>query len=180
VSSTIEGGGTRGRWWNLVGHYALYATAAIWGGLAGLYLATAAFLLSAAPIVFPAATLTLLAALVVAALAHCAHNGNLCARCIAAWPLDGSAEAERHRSPLARHHSVRPSLFAAVTAVAAMLVPDRPLLLLLAVAAAVLARTSVDTLRHSRLQPWCPWCQDDDGPFREPSPDPMPTPEMTR
>ncbi|NUQ98296.1 MAG: hypothetical protein HOY79_17690 [Streptomyces sp.] len=113
------------------------------------------------------------------------YDQNLCEPCIAAMPLDGSAEAERRQRRLHITHLGR-GFAGPVVYIAFLLLPT----LLPAgpirfggdvVALAPAAYWWLALYTHRRLAPWCPWCHwggGGDG-VHEPSPSPSintPTP----
>jgi hypothetical protein len=173
------------RWVNLAGHYAIHTLTGLFLAYAPLHAATAAGLLDP-----DGATSNLRAAMsatfVAAFLAQRVHDAHLCARCIAAWPLDGSDTALRKRRWLRLYHLPSEvlgprtrgkvaALLAAVVAVGivGLLIPQQVNYAGAAALDLLIAALNYATLLHHRLDAWCPWCRrDDGGGVHEPTPDP--------
>jgi hypothetical protein len=105
------------------------------------------------------------------------HSRGLCEHCIADWPLDSAAAAERATWPFAIHHRARWWTISQLALIMTVWVPVVGRFTM----AAMLLGWAVEIIaerRHNLLYPWCPYCHDDgdDGDDDEPEPDDVPDP----
>lgn len=115
------------------------------------------------------------------------HSRHLCERCAAETPLDPQRSIDRWRPALfGFHRGVLQGALVAVLAWAAVTTvvfhgPHWPYWACVADAClqAAIAVTLFGSYKHSRLQPWCPYCHWDDGGDAEVSPD-VPAPAVSR
>src|SRR5205814_4149611 len=92
-----------------------------------------------------------------------AHNRRLCARCIAALPLDASAVADRYALRFRVAHLFESKLFAlgylAVVLGSSLMYAHPVGRYAWAAVEASLMYLLVVYVTHQRLQPWCPYCR---------------------
>ena len=117
------------------------------------------------------------------------HDRSLCERCLADWPLDPEKAVAKHQSSLAQFHVVADRIFTTRRQMWIITL----VLLTIGIGSAFLPQFLSDawgmlinwlvipwlfliSYRHRQLQPWCPWCKDDDGGSF--SPDPVPDPSV--
>ena len=118
------------------------------------------------------------------------HDRSLCELCMAAMPLNPSADAQRFRRRLAMAHlgTVRRALMAYVLVIVTfdlllVLVPASLLPVASYAWAGVQSTLIYLVLAHSthrRLQPWCPRCGDEGGGDGMEAPDPVPVDSQGR
>lgn len=107
------------------------------------------------------------------------HQGELCERCIDEWPLNPSAEADRHRRLLWLSHHQYLVLLVWVVAVAgtSLLGGDGHGAVGRAVSSALCITSAISCyafLKHEGLVPWCPWCRGGGGGGRDTETAPAP------
>ena len=118
-----------------------------------------------------------MSALLVAVCAGRLHDASPCIVCAANLPLDPSAAAERSKPVFRVYHQAMRWFgwnWMLIYAAGTFLLPlGWPLNCWAIIFAAMGTVFVLSTLRHEKLQPWCPWCRDDGGEGeREPEPDP--------
>jgi hypothetical protein len=131
-----------------------------------------------------AAPILLVAAVVATWVQMRRHDRTLCELCMAAMPLNPSADAQRLRRRLAVAHlgSERRAVVAYLLVLVAfdlllVIVPPEALTYASYLWAAVQSTLIYLVLAHSahrRLQPWCPGCRDGGGDSGIGAPDPLP------
>ncbi len=109
------------------------------------------------------------------------HDTSLCGRCLADMPLNGQAEATKHLRSLRYFHSRTRLVAAAILLLLFVTAPlygiwQLPIVLAFATEGTYYA---LATIRHRRVQPWCPWCHWGRGGDEEFVPEPDPDPAGT-
>jgi hypothetical protein len=117
------------------------------------------------------------------------HDRSLCELCMAAMPLNPSADAQRFRRRLALAHlgTARRALIAYVLVIVAfdllLVLAPAELLSLASYAWAGVQSTLIYLVlshaTHRRLQPWCPRCGEEGGGSGADTPDPLPVDSRT-
>ncbi len=189
MTSAPAAGGRRGP---LPGWLARRGPAALWMGhhgtpftWAGIALLTAYTLSPTRPLALSIVTAVAVAGWLAAAAASLYHQRRLCARCMAAMPLDPQAAVAQWRPVLWwwHRHPVNLALVAAALGwVCYNLqagVPAGGARAALAASWILVAALGWIGRRHGALQPWCPWCRDDEGDG-DPAPEPDPTTPAAR
>jgi hypothetical protein len=107
------------------------------------------------------------------------HNAVLCERCIADFPVDGDAQAEKHNLSLAYTHNINNMLWRAAIYWFAALIIGSAWPILTGLPWVVICLDLRARMLHRRLEPWCPWCRNDDD-WDVSVETPVPTGEATR
>jgi hypothetical protein len=113
-------------------------------------------------------------------LAHTRHENTLCGTCAAMTPLDGSAAARKHAIQLHLFHKARfiasivQGLLTAVVVANWFFMPDIVGRLAFNLSFLEIAVAMHVEITHRLLEPWCPYCDWDEGGDHEPAPEPTP------
>lgn len=107
------------------------------------------------------------------------HTAVLCETCIAEFPIDGDAQATKRMKYLAYNHNVNHALWKIAFLWGGAIFLGSQYKWLIGLPWVVTCFDVRARTFHRRLEPWCPWCRDEDDGFETVKP-PVPSGEASR